>query len=425
MTAAITENCCSELPVDAINRSCLCLSLDPQELRARVASGSRDPRLSSLLADRPGLYAATAVFLSIDHYRQMAQLVEAVAKLAATPAYQTEVQRRDPTIDLGRQRATNSLLMGYDFHISAEGPRLIEINTNAGAAFLTKQFADSGWKPVSCGTTMPGFNETGIDAALGAMFLEEWASVRPGRRLRAVAIVDEAPCDQYLYPEMLLVADFLETRGIRAVVTDPAALTYQDGQLSVQGDVIDMVYNRLTDFRLDAPGNRNLRQAYDEDAVVLSPSPRHHALYADKRNLILLGADNCVPGAYPWLSDDMRRMIPETRLLSTIGADAAWRARKQLFFKPSDGFGSRAAYRGDKITRQVWQAVRSGDYVAQHLVAPGLRGLTRDGAAVSLKYDVRLYAYAGKPIFPVARIYAGQTTNFRTPGGGLAPVILV
>lgn len=26
--------------------------------------------------------------------------------------------------------------MGYDFHVTPEGPKLIEINTNAGGAFL-------------------------------------------------------------------------------------------------------------------------------------------------------------------------------------------------------------------------------------------------------------------------------------------------
>ncbi|MBU2483808.1 MAG: hypothetical protein KKG78_01890, partial [Alphaproteobacteria bacterium] len=96
-----------------------------------------------------------------------------------------------------------------------------------------------------------------------------------------------------------------------------------------------------------------------------------------------------------------------------------------MFFKPSGGYGSRAAYRGDKLTRQVWQSILAGDYVAQNVVPPADRGLVLDGVAVRLKFDIRLYAYAGKPLFPVARMYAGQTTNFRTPGGGLAPVILV
>ena len=29
-----------------------------------------------------------------------------------------------------------ALFMGYDFHISEDGPKLIEVNTNAGGAFL-------------------------------------------------------------------------------------------------------------------------------------------------------------------------------------------------------------------------------------------------------------------------------------------------
>jgi hypothetical protein len=31
--------------------------------------------------------------------------------------------------------------MGYDFHVGAQGPRLIEINTNAGGAFLNALLA--------------------------------------------------------------------------------------------------------------------------------------------------------------------------------------------------------------------------------------------------------------------------------------------
>ena len=31
--------------------------------------------------------------------------------------------------------------MGYDFHLGADGPMLIEVNTNAGAAFLNALLA--------------------------------------------------------------------------------------------------------------------------------------------------------------------------------------------------------------------------------------------------------------------------------------------
>jgi hypothetical protein len=42
--------------------------------------------------------------------------------------------------------------------------------------------------------------------------------------------------------------------------------------------------------------------------------------------------------------------------------------------------------------------------------------------AVTLKADLRCYTYAGEVKLVTARLYQGQTTNFRTPGGGFAPV---
>ena len=121
-----------------------------------------------------------------------------------------------------------------------------------------------------------------------------------------------------------------------------------------------------------------------------------------------------------------------------------WQDRKQLFFKPAAGFGSRAAYRGDKLTKRVWQEISQGDnlqdnnlqgknlqgknlqgqYVAQKIVAPSERGILVDGQEVSLKMDIRAYVYAGEIQLLAARLYQGQTTNFRTQGGGFAPVFI-
>lgn len=53
-------------------------------------------------------------------------------------------------------------------------------------------------------------------------------------------------------------------------------------------------------------------------------------------------------------------------------------------------------------------------------------GLTEvDGVPADLKFDVRAYAYDGRVLLLAARMYSGQTTNFRTPGGGFAPVVVV
>jgi hypothetical protein len=57
-------------------------------------------------------------------------------------------------------------------------------------------------------------------------------------------------------------------------------------------------------------------------------------------------------------------------------------------------------------------------------VPPGERTIHIDGSPEVLKTDVRLYVYDGRVLHSAARLYQGQTTNFR-PGGGFAPVFAV
>jgi len=72
----------------------------------------------------------------------------------------------------------------------------------------------------------------------------------------------------------------------------------------------------------------------------------------------------------------------------------------------------------------VWKHIQSGGYVAQKFIVPPVRAVTRDDEEVELKYDLRVYTYEGRPLLLAARMYQGQTTNLRTSGGGLAPVIM-
>ena len=73
---------------------------------------------------------------------------------------------------------------------------------------------------------------------------------------------------------------------------------------------------------------------------------------------------------------------------------------------------------------RVWGEIMAGDYVAQAYAAPGLRNVRHEGAPAELKVDVRLYTYDGEILLTAARLYRGQTTNMRTPGGGFAPVLI-
>jgi hypothetical protein len=261
-----------------------------------------------------------------------------------------------------------------------------------------------------------------IERTLFDMFVSEWRRAGrtglPGR----VAIVDEAPQAQFMYPEFLLFARLFERFGIEASVLAPEELRYEDGMLRDARGPVDLVYNRLTDFHLDALAHAALRAAHLANAAAITPHPRAHALYADKRNLGLLGSPGLLR-AWGVAEADigiLERGIPRTEIVSAGNAERLWAERRRLFFKPAAGHGSRAAYRGEKLTRRVWSEILAGTYVAQELVPPSERKI---GPEASLKVDVRNYVYDGRVQLLAARLYQGQTTNMRTAGGGFAPVL--
>ncbi len=159
---------------------------------------------------------------------------------------------------------------------------------------------------------------------------------------------------------------------------------------------------------------------------MITPNPRNHALLADKRNLLLLS--NPVQ-LTDWGLDAEQaaalNSVPKTLRVIDVDADQLWAERKNYFFKPAAGHGGKAVYRGDKLTKGVWAEILAGNYIAQAIAPPSERTILLDGERVQRKVDVRLYTYDGAILLAAARLYQGQTTNFRTPGGGFAPVFFV
>ena len=207
-------------------------------------------------------------------------------------------------------------------------------------------------------------------------------------------------------------------------IADPTAFDLRDGQLWHGNVAVDLVYNRQTDFYLSEPGSAALREAYLQNCAVLTPHPQAHALYADKRNLALVSDVRKLQalGAPQAEQDILLTAVPRTELVTNADADRLWSVRRHLFFKPFAGFGSRAAYRGDKLTRRAWQAILAGGYVAQELVLPGARAVASEQSLQPMKFDLRDYVYQGQVQWVAARLYQSQTTNLRTPASGFAPV---
>ena len=150
------------------------------------------------------------------------------------------------------------------------------------------------------------------------------------RPLQSVAIVDLAPEDQYLYPEFLLFQRLFERHGLRAVIADPAALIWRDGRLWHGELAIDLVYNRLTDFYLEQPESAAMREAYLKQAVVLTPHPQAHALYADKRHLALFSDDARMQALHvPQATrDSLLPHVPRTALVKASDSQQTWLTRR-------------------------------------------------------------------------------------------------
>lgn len=412
--------------IDDLNRACRCISIDPEELaRQFVRAGTAAGLDQEELRAHPQLFAQVPVFVGRAHVERMQAVVAAVEAVVALPGWRDLALRDAPAI--ARQpEPTRGVFFGYDFHIGAEGPQLIEINTNAGGALLNTLLAQA--QRACCEDVAPlrrGPHEPGsLEDVFLAMFAEEWRLARGGRPLRRIAIVDDAPEAQFLYLEFLLFQALFERAGIEAVITAPEALSFKGGALRHAGRPVDLVYNRLTDFYLEAPAHAALRDAYESDAVVVTPHPAAHALYAHKLGLVRLSDPALLRsiGADEATVATLEAGVPRTLRVDPADAEALWRDRKRYFFKPVSGYGSKAAYRGDKLTRGTFAEILQRPYVAQRLVPPSERDVEVDAAVVPLKLDLRAYTYAGRLQLLAARLYHGQTTNFRTAGGGFAPV---
>ena len=406
----------------SLNRNCFCTTLNRERLDNILHS---DDLNQNVLTTHPQLFSNTTVFISPLQLQQMQNIIQAVTRVVNLPLYIEKVLAKASSIAT-INHGTAGVFMGYDFHLSEQGPKVIEINTNAGGAFLNASLVNAQTECCRAEGKQLPHSKIQLDEQFMAMFLHEWQLQRGNKPLKTIAIIDEKPEQQFLYPEFKMAQRLFERNGITAIIVDPNELHLINNELTCQGHHIDLIYNRLTDFSFAEKTHYALRHAYETDAVVVTPNPHQHALYADKRNLALL-SDAATLKTLGANENDITTLlsgIPKTQQVSAENADHLWAMRKQLFFKPASGFGSRAAYRGDKLTKRVWDEILQGEYVAQQLVVPSERGIWVDEHETALKMDIRAYVYAGEIQLLAARLYQGQTTNFRTNGGGFAPVFV-
>jgi hypothetical protein len=411
-----------------LNQSCFCIGTDVDAARAELAHAlAASDQSPGLAASHAHLFSELSVFITTDQLEAMERVIKTIGAVTATTGWQQQALV-DAPVSAAMDPGYESAFTAYDFHLDTNGPRLIEINTNAGGALLCAsaarnlQFSESA--PIDC--LQSPVILANVETVFVDMLVAPFQSKYPGRPLRRIAIVDDEPAKQYLYPEFLLFRDLFQRTGIDAVIADARALVWRDGELFVDSLPIDAVYNRLTDFYLEAPEHDALKQAWLSQTVLISPHPHGHAILANKRNLVRLTDTQWL--IQQGIGESQRQIllegIPQCLAVSAMPMDWWWEHRANWFFKPTCGYGGKGTYRGSKLTRRVFNAIMSDDYIAQRFVAPSLRRTrtsdTADGT--DLKVDLRCFVQGDKIILVAARLYQGQTTNFRTIGGGFAPV---
>lgn len=401
--------------VTSLNQSCLCIVLRPGEIGASFADSTGGILPVDLEKTHPHLFAQTPVYISEPDLAEMLSFAKAMERITGLPGW------FDGDEDF-RRASVHGVFMGFDFHMTSVGPKLIEINTNAGGAFLNL-FAAKQFRACCDMLDMTKFIQPHeAEQQIADMFVAEWLATGRTGKPNLIAIVDSAPEDQFLYPEFLLAKKMLINHGLKTIIAAPEELILVEDKLYYDGMLVDLIYNRLTDFDLD--DHSDIKSAWQSGAVVVTPDPLVYRQFADKRNLVKLSDAEFLAaiGVDAHDIDLAQRVVPNTIMVSASNADALWAQRKHLYFKPVSGFGSKAVYKGEKLTKKTWDWILSQDYVAQEFASPSHRMVKADGIAALQKFDVRLYTYRGELLAAAARIYEGQTTNFRTPGGGFAPL---
>lgn len=351
--------------------------------------------------------------------RRMVGLVQLLNKIGNKPLYRELVYAQVPEaarFDPGH----DSVMMCYDFHLLGETPKLIEVNTNAGGGLLAL-LSHQPSLPIA-----PEALHLKLKKRLLQTFAEEMALFSHAQKTKPerITILDEAPEEQYLYPEMCAFADLFREWGVATDIVSPEELEASEEGVYLKSQPVDFVYNRHCDFYLESAEMTGLKDAYLAKRVCLSPNPHMYGLLADKRRAVLWA--NPERREALGLSAKELNLLDETilacDLLANLDKDQAWANRKKRIFKPVASFGSRGVLHGEKISRKRFEQLPAETTLVQELAPPSI---TPVPDAEPMKTDLRVYAYRDRVLGITARLYRGQVTNMRTPGGGFARVRIV
>lgn len=352
------------------------------------------------------LASETPVRISAADFERMYDFVQRMWSLKQMPAYAQALHGSLPAA-AGIDPGAPGILMGYDFHLTGDGPKLIEINNNAGGLYMGNHL----WLPQP---DLALWDEA-LVRRLCRMFPGHW---------RRMAILDDDITSQFMYPEMQAYAEILRMEGRTVLLLSPDDMRLEaDGLYASDenGEVLrlDGIYNRHTDFYLQSEQMRDVRAAFEKRLVQLNPHPRSYALLGDKGRMVDWWRPGLLEGLLePVDVEAIRAVVPETRRLIDADAVDVWSDRVRWVFKPAARHGGKGVLLGKGMSRKRFAELDPDDTVMQRYVPAS--EIELNGGTFRL--DIRLFTHGPELIALAGRVWRGQMTNFRTEGSGWVPV---
>lgn len=337
------------------------------------------------------------------------------------------------------------VLSRLDAFVTPDGPRFIEINSDAPAGFgysdrMARLFED-----------LPVFREFARRVAVSYLPSDEGLVRAVAAQRRAggtaersrIAIVDWA--EVKTRPDQEILREAFAARGFDCLLADPREVEIAGGRLHAGGAPVDLVYRRavLSELVGHEGEVKAFLEAYRQQLCPVVNSLRCR-LSEDKAFFAILTDE-----AFAHLLDDgeralVARVLPWTRRVAERRTLKGGREvdlvpfineeREKLVLKPAHAYGGRSVLLGSETEAGDWErAVRAAvdaPWVVQERVTipqepfPVLDEASGDLAFVPLKVNANPFYVAGQDVGAVTRASRSSVINV-SAGGGSVPTFVV
>jgi uncharacterized circularly permuted ATP-grasp superfamily protein len=335
------------------------------------------------------------------------------------------------------------VLSRLDAFVTRDGPRFIEINSDAPAGFGYSDAMAAVFRQLPVFQAFARDRKVSYepsDRALVGAVVGEW---RPhaGSAPPRIAIVDWADVRTRADQE-ILCRSFVD-QGFACVLEDPRDLAFREGRLLGPSGPIDLVYRRAVLSELVAKEEevRAFLAAYESGLVPfvntfrcrLSEDKAFFAVLTDEAFSGLLTSEErtLVDAVVPWTRKVAERKTQragrDVDLVPHILED-----RAGLVLKPAHGYGGKAVFVGDETSPAVWEdavlsALGSPWVVQERVTIPEESFPVFDQGALaftSLKVNTNPFYVRGSRSGAVTRCSRSSVINV-SAGGGSVPTFVV